>query len=330
MKLNKIIISTAVVLLPLVFAQAADAIEAQKNADQAIQEMMTKMAQGSQEENQDLDTDKSSNTSRSIQSSPRSSNKSTSKPSSKKGINYANTPIPKGAKKVTLAASVNVKVIEDKYSILDFPFLITSVDFGEFKGSANQDSVGLPDLEAIKGKDYSPIKIEQTDNRLVINSSVRGKAQLVVWGGDFPVVINLYINKNDGSTYYKFLDANNEQAKIAIKKLESNEHERVINILTTALYRDQIPRGYEKNSKKELYRYKKEEIKIIKDYSLQGRFYIAEKWDLINTSKKKTLNLYEEMFYTPDDTYSVSILSPVLEPMRSTSIYIIKRNNKPQ
>lgn len=237
---------------------------------------------------------------------------------------YSNTPTPTGAVSLDLKASMNIKILEGQYNILDFPFLITAVDFDEFKGIVRSDANDFPDSNEQQTQEVSPISIDQKENRLVINSKVIGKTQMIVWGGEFPVIVNLTVNKKDGKPYYKILAKNKISDEVALRKLESNAHERVLNILVVALYKNIVPKGYEKTIDKQVFDLKKEGIKLVKEYSLNGRYYIAEKWNIINMDKKKDLNLYESMFYTPN-TYSVSLLNNVLSPLRSTSIYIVKR-----
>lgn len=238
---------------------------------------------------------------------------------------YSTTITPKGSTTMDLTTSMIIKIIEGKYSILDFPFMITGVDFDEFKERLQAQST----TDSNQNTEQSPISIEQKENRLIINSKIVGKTQMIVWGGEYPVIIDLIVNKKDGKNYYKFIAKEKKESLESIRKLENNEHERIINILITAMYKDKIPRGYEKSDKKEFFILKKEKLRLIKEYSLIGRYYIAEKWDGININKENSLNLYETMFYD-ESIYAVSLLSNVLEPLKSTAIYIIRKNNNVQ
>lgn len=226
---------------------------------------------------------------------------------------------PKGSTTMDLTTSMTIRIIKDKYSILDFPFVITDVNFDEFQERAQAQS-------SEQNAEQSPINIEQKQNRLIINSKILGKTQMIVWGGEYPVIIDLLVNQKDGKNYYKFTAKIKKESLESIRKLENNEHERVINILATAMYKNKIPRGYEKSSKKEFFILKKEKLRVIKEYSLIGKYYIAEKYDIINTSEKNSLHLYETMFYD-ESIYAVSLLSNILEPLKSTAMYIVRKNN---
>lgn len=233
--------------------------------------------------------------------------------------------IPKGAKVVHLRASLSVKVPKNKYVILDFPFMITSFDFKGLKSATPQAKTSILDLpsEEIKDKMDSPIDFEQKGNRIIINSKVAGTGQMIVWGGNYPVIVDLSIEKS-GTDYYSFVDTTTSNDRSEVKKLENKEHQKVLNILSVALYRDSVPKGYEKIEDREVLNYPKEKIQLVKAYTLAGKFYIAEKWFVLNKDAKKPLNLYEEMFYMPD-VYSVSILADRVEPKKSTAIYVVRK-----
>lgn len=237
--------------------------------------------------------------------------------------------VPQGAKVVHLRASLNVKVPKDKYVILDFPFMITSFDFKGLKSATPQPKTSILDLpsEELKDKVDSPIDFEQKGNRIIINSKVAGTGQMIVWGGSYPVIIDLSIEKN-GVDYYSFVDTSTSNDRSEVKKLENKEHQKVLNILSVALYRDRVPKGYEKIEDRDVLNYPKEKMQLVKAYTLVGKFYVAEKWFVLNKDAKKPLNLYEEMFYMPD-VYSVSILANRVEPKKSTALYVVrKRENQ--
>lgn len=233
--------------------------------------------------------------------------------------------VPQGAKVVHLRASLNVKVPKDKYVILDFPFMITSLDFKGLKSATPQPKSSMLDLpsEELKDKVDSPIDFEQKGNRIIINSKVAGTGQMIVWGGSYPVIIDLSIEKN-GVDYYSFVDTSTSNDRSEVKKLENKEHQKVLNILSVALYRDRVPKGYEKIEDRDVLNYPKEKMQLIKAYTLVGKFYVAEKWFVLNKDAKKPLNLYEEMFYMPD-VYSVSILADRVEPKKSTALYVVRK-----
>lgn len=233
--------------------------------------------------------------------------------------------VPQGAKVVHLRASLNVKVPKDKYVILDFPFMITSFNFKGLKSSTPQPKTSMLDLpsEELKDKVDSPIDFEQKGNRIIINSKVAGTGQMIVWGGSYPVIIDLSIEKN-GVDYYSFVDTSTSNDRSEVKKLENKEHQKVLNILSVALYRDRVPKGYEKIEDRDVLNYPKEKMQLVKAYTLVGKFYVAEKWFVLNKDAKKPLNLYEEMFYMPD-VYSVSILADRVEPKKSTAFYVVRK-----
>lgn len=233
--------------------------------------------------------------------------------------------IPQGAKVVHLKASLSVKVPKNKYVILDFPFMISSFDFKGLKSATPQPKKSVLDLpsEELKDKVDSPIDFEQKGNRIIINSKVTGNGQMIVWGGNYPIIIDLSV-ENKGIEYYSFVDTSTSNERSEVKKLENKEHQKVLNILSVALYRDKVPKGYEKIEDRDILNYPKEKLQLVRAYTLVGKFYLAEKWFVLNKDTKKPLNLYEEMFYMPD-VYSVSILADRVEPKKSTAVYVVRK-----
>ncbi|PAF53814.1 hypothetical protein BKH42_03540 [Helicobacter sp. 13S00482-2] len=256
-----------------------------------------------------------------------SSSKNSNSQADRKATKPIKTIIPKGAKVIHLKTSLEVRIPKGKYAILDFPFKITTFDFKGLKSiQAKKADFDLSaDMDKIKNKAESPIDFEQKGNRIIINSKVLGSGQMIVWGGSYPVIINLIV-QNVGIEYYSFIDTTNNNSDVEVKRLENREHQKVLNILSVALYRDKTPKGYEKIENRDIFNYKKENLQLVRSYTLIGKYYVAEKWFALNKDKKRSLNLYEEMFYMPD-VYSVSILTDRVEPLKSTAILIIRKKD---
>lgn len=239
---------------------------------------------------------------------------------------YANMPIPTGAKLLTLRTEITIPVSKDKYTVVEFPFEIKA-EFGEFEAKITQQEAD----EIASNKQRQPVSITQKENKLVINSSIQGKTEAIIWGGPYPIVLSINIANSKNSAGYYVIKEQDSFAKSGsnVKKLENNQHEKVISILTAAMYKDKKPKGYEKRDIKKTYKYRDLDIKLVLVYRLEGEHYVGERWEVINEHKTKSLNLYEEMFYVPD-IYSVSFLANPIGPKKSTSMFIVKKREHKQ
>lgn len=234
---------------------------------------------------------------------------------------YSNLPVPAGAKLLTLRTELSIPITKEKHTIIEFPFEIKA-EFGEFEAKATQEEAETLEVD----KQRQPVSIIQKENRLVINSSLNGKAEAIIWGSPYPVVLNITIGNSKNNPGYYVIKEQDSYARQGsnVKKLENNNHEKVISILTAAMYKDKKPKGYEKKDKKKICKYKELGLTLVHVYSLEGDHYVGERWEVKNEDKKKTLNLYEEMFYVPD-VYSVSFLANPIGPKKSTSMYIVRK-----
>ncbi|WP_181882632.1 MULTISPECIES: type-F conjugative transfer system secretin TraK [unclassified Helicobacter] len=245
---------------------------------------------------------------------------------------YANMPIPVGAKLITMRTELVLPITQEKYTVIEFPFEIRA-EFGEFEAMLSQeeaDSLATASNSQNAAEQRQPISITQKENKLIINSSITGKAEAIIWGGPYPVVVNIVVNskknKNSSVGYYVIREQDVYVRNGSnIKRLENNSHEKVLSIVTAAMYKDKKPKGYELKNIKKTYKYKDLGITLIHVYTLEGDHYLGEKWEIMNDDKKKSLNLYEEMFYAPN-IYSISFLANPIEPKKSTSMYIVRKN----
>lgn len=264
-----------------------------------------------------------------ISSTPELTQQPSGSNTKKKKPDYANMPIPVGAKLVTMRTELSFPVTQEKYTVIEFPFEIKA-ELGEFEAVLTEEEANS--LSETKGENQrQPVSIAQKENKLIINSSLVGKIEAVIWGGQYPIVANIMVNpKKDKNLSHGYYVVREQDVYIRngskVKKLENNNHEKVIGIITAAMYKDLKPKGYERRNVKKSYKYKEYDIELVHDYSLEGDHYAGEKWEIINKNKTKPLNLYEEMFYVPG-TYSISFFANPIGPGKSTSMYIVKKNN---
>lgn len=247
----------------------------------------------------------------------------------KKKKDYANMPIPVGAKLVTMRTELTFPVTQEKYTVIEFPFEIKA-ELGEFEAILTEDEANSLGNNTQGDQQRQPVSIAQKENKLIINSSLIGRLEVVIWGGQYPIVANIIVNakkdKNLGSGYYVVREQDvYVRNGSKVKKLENNAHEKVISVITSAMYKDLKPKGYERRNIKKVYPYKDYGIELVHVYNLEGEHYLGEKWEIINKDKKKPLNLYEEMFYAPG-VYSISFFANPIGPEKSTSMYIVKKN----
>ncbi|WP_457748579.1 hypothetical protein [Sulfurimonas sp.] len=178
------------------------------------------------------------------------------------------------AKDVPVLKSVTLEIPQGEYSILKFPFKITNLQLGEFRGHVKKkkkDSVALPNngvkrinisktngANKPKVKNVQPniLNLKRVDNILTFRPKIKGFIEIIVWGNKaFPMVLKINIvNKNKGDTDINFVQVLDKRDEVI--KFESSAHEQVIERITRYLYNPVVnkkPRGYEEVVRKDIY-----------------------------------------------------------------------------
>lgn len=178
----------------------------------------------------------------------------------------------------------------------------------------------------INDKTKKPEKVQNFnlktgDNIIEIFAKKAGNTEIVVWGYDYPIMINLIVDDSlDENTerYFRFQDYKIDEKKAI--SYETNSHEKLLEKLLVGLYKDIAPGGFAIEIKPVSYNEKGLEHKLQKRFI--GYNYIGEIWEVKNT-ENEPFTLYEEM-YANEKIFLVSLESDVLEKDEVTRIFIIR------
>ena len=236
-----------------------------------------------------------------------------------------------------------------KPSILDFPFKIlganTTPFVSKYKPTKKKDKklseastflpppekLGLPGgnkkeneklLKEWKRK-KSPVVIKKGASEITILPKKFGTFSLIIWGyKKYPIMLDITVLESAPYRYFHFVDYS--QKKKDAERIEANEHEKVITILTRHLFNNRTPKGYTVRTGTQHYHDERIDFKEIKE--LVGKRYKASLWILTNKTQH-TYNFYEPMFYK-DGVYSVAIENRVLGPGEKTRVFIVSANTE--
>lgn len=220
--------------------------------------------------------------------------------------------IPDGAKKVKLEANNFLAMLKDEITIVTFPFLISRIEYGSFNPRKGED------------ERETALKVEVRDNQLVLRSKTAGDIDCVVYGGDYPVIVTAHFNFDkvkSYSRYYAFVKPDNEAKKA--KKLKSDNHEETIIALNQALFFNYKLDGFKVDTEKKFYESKESSLQLVRERKISGKGYVGEVWLVSNIGDSK-MTLNEEIF-NREGTYSVALLNYVLEPNKTTTMYIVRK-----
>lgn len=123
------------------------------------------------------------------------------------------------------------------------------------------------------------------------------------------------------SRYYAFVKPDNEAKKA--KKLKSDNHEETIIALNQALFFNYKLDGFKVDTEKKFYESKELSLQLVRERKISGKGYVGEVWLVSNIGDSK-MTLNEEIF-NREGTYSVALLNYVLEPNKTTTMYIVRK-----
>jgi hypothetical protein len=178
------------------------------------------------------------------------------------------------AKDIPVLKTVTVEIPQGEYSVFNFPFKITNLQLGEFKGrvkKTKKPTVALPDngvkrinisktnganKPKVKNAQPNILNLKKVKNILTFRPKIKGSIEIIVWGNkDFPMVLKVnVVDKNHGDTDINFVQTVDNRKEVI--KFESNPHEKVIEKIMRYLYNPSVnkkPRGYEEIVRKDIY-----------------------------------------------------------------------------
>ncbi len=159
------------------------------------------------------------------------------------------------------------------------------------------------------------------ENIIEIFSKKSGTTEIVIWGYDYPIMINLIVDESlneNAERYFRFQDYKIDEKKAIA--YETNSHEKILEKLLVGMYKDIAPGGFAIEIKPIVYSEKGVEHKLQKRFV--GYNYLGEVWEVKNI-ESEPFTLYEEM-YANEKIFLVSLETDVLEKDEVTRIFIIR------
>ena len=227
--------------------------------------------------------------------------------------------IPIDAYRISLKADNTLKILADKVVVITFPFLITNVQSGAF----------IP-----KDKDKkldTRIKIEVEDNKLFVSSKIGGDIDLLLQGGDYPVMLHLDIynfNEKDKEVNYRYFAFEKSKEEVLEEKkptyrLMTETHEENIIQLNKALYYDLKLKGFKVVKNTEKFDVPSVGISLTREKTISGMGYVGEKWIIKNIGEGR-VKLSEEAFFR-EGTYSIWLENTYLDQNKTSRMFIIRK-----
>lgn len=244
---------------------------------------------------------------------------------------------------VPINHSIGLNAKLGEYTIIEFPFAIKGVNSAsfipKFKETKDGDSVLLSMVEGDTkketvidektGKERDVIKkvnknkryvsIKRGHNTLTLYPKKYGTLKLIVWGGEYPIVLNIESQTDAVSTYYKMVSP--EIKKGVAKKFESVSHEKVITKMIKYMFNNKTPGGFEyRAGNKE---FELNHIHFVQNFLYVGPSYTGETY-IVENMTADDVTLYEEMFYS-STVYAVALEDNVLNPKEKTRLFLVRK-----
>lgn len=256
------------------------------------------------------------------------------------------------AKDVPIREQQSINIPVGEYSVFEFPFKIQYKDFTPFKYKIKKETKkngkddsskniiikpvlknGKPVLpekninikgKDVKGKNTKNFTVQSSDNIIKFFPKKEGATELVVWGYDYPVIIEINVVKKENikqdemlEQYYNFIDYKKQTQEV--KKFESNYHEKILEKILIGLYNNKPIPGYKVDLSNETYN--SGDLEFTKITSHIGHNYIGEQWAITNNGKSN-ISLYEEMF-AKDNVFLISFENDKLLPGETTKLFVV-------
>lgn len=221
--------------------------------------------------------------------------------------------IPRGAKTIDMTAEAGIQILKQKISVITFPFLITGIEQTDF----------IRDEKNNKKSEIDDVEIKVEDNKVTIKSETIGTIDLLIRGGDYPILLHIYVNIKTGANYYAFVDTMEDEKSKKPKSLNADNHEEMLVGIAKAMYLNEKITGFKEDNRKVLFDMKEYDLQMVRLKAIQGQGYLGEVWEVINKGRK-SIKLSEEIFYT-DGVYFISLVSDIVSPKKSTKMLVIRK-----
>lgn len=241
------------------------------------------------------------------------------------------------AKIIPIQQKIDFVVPSKKSVIFEFPFKIEvkaspfytkeTVDDKKEDGAIivkpnmNGEATIVNDKTMKKSEKTQNFTLKSGENIVEVFARKSGNTEIIIWGYDYPIMINLVIDESlddSAERFFRFQDYKvNEKKAISY---EANSHEKTLEKLLVGLYKDVPPPGFAIEIKAVVYKEKGVEHKLQKRFI--GYNYMGEIWEVKNF-EKEPFTLYEEM-YANEKVFLVSSETDVLEKDEVTRLFIIR------
>lgn len=227
--------------------------------------------------------------------------------------------IPVDAYRIPLKADNSIKILADRVVVVTFPFLISNIQSGAFHPKDKDRKLD------------TRIKIEVKDNKLFVSSKIGGDIDLLLQGGDYPVMLHLDIynfNDKDKEVRYRYFAFEKSKEEISEEKkptyrLTTETHEENIIQLNKAMYYDLKLKGFKVTKNTEKYDVPEVGISLTREKTISGMGYIGEKWIVKNIGDGR-VKLTEEAFFR-EGTYSIWLENTYLDKNKTSRMFIIRK-----
>jgi len=251
------------------------------------------------------------------------------------------------AKQIPISEEVEITIPLGKFSVVEFPFKISSKNITSFmavktiKSSKKQDGTQAEKQNKILNKNVIPttkqgakptikktkkyISITQNVNGFTFFTRREGTLKMVIWGYRHPILLTLKVSKENGYGLYQFILPQSESQEVF--KTEQGSHESVVDKLMVHLFNQTLPKGYRTDSEDVVYKSKGFQMRLNRE--IRGRKYLGQEWiltKLINSNKKQSDSssiIHEESFYQKG-IYGVSLEADEIESGESIRVFIVR------
>ena len=235
------------------------------------------------------------------------------------------TSIPKDATKYDLDSYLRVPVVKNTYATFQFPFNISEVQqSSDFIMRDTPENKRFQNME--QGQNDGLIEYDFNKNKIFFKAGVTGKVNLTIFGGGYPITLEILINENKGTKYAVIEDKAKKQAqdnKILAKAAKTSPLPARVVGLIAALYNNKAPMGFRTVEQRKVFYNKPLKLTFIHDRDFYSPYMLGERWIIVNQGKTQ-VQIYEEMFNVDNDILAVSLENDVIAPKKSANVFVIR------
>lgn len=255
------------------------------------------------------------------------------------------------AKQIPISEEMEITIPLGKFSVVEFPFKITSRNITSFMVAKKIDKSGKEvDKQTTKNdkllgtntisrmnkkikrkhkRKSKYISIVQNVNGFTFFTKREGVIKMVIWGYKVPILLTIKVSKQNGYGFYQFILPQSDSRQVI--KTEQGPHEKIIDKLMVNLFNQTLPRGYRTDSKDIVYKSKGFQMRLNRE--IIGRRYLGQEWILTKLNNNAQENgvsvIHEESFYQKG-VYGVSLEANKIKKGESIRVFIVRSLSIPK